>query len=103
MKSVKKKILALSMIALLYTASSCELFDLDINENPNQPSKAALNLLLTNVQLNASATFAAGLNDATMGFMALTTSVDDFNMNNSSWNNTWNYLYSNPLKDLQGI
>lgn len=91
------------MIALLCTASSCDLFELDINKNPNQPSKAALNLLLTNVQLNASATFAGGLNDSAMGFMGLTTSTDDFNMNNSSWNNTWNYLYSNPLKDLQGI
>jgi hypothetical protein len=103
MKSLKKKISALAMIALLCTASSCDIFDLDVNKNPNQPSQAALNLLLTNVQLNASATFAAGLNDATMGFMALTTSTDDFNMNNSSWNATWNYLYSNPLKDLQGI
>jgi hypothetical protein len=103
MKSVKKKISALAMIALLCTASSCELFELDINVNPNQPSQAALNLLLTNVQLNASTTFAGTLNDATMGFMGLTASTDDFNMNTSTWNNTWNYLYANPLKDLQGI
>jgi hypothetical protein len=103
MKSVRKKIAALSLIAVMCTATSCDLFDLDINKNPNQPSQAALNLLLTNVQLNASATFAGGLNDATMGFLALTTTTDDFNMNNSSWNGTWNYLYNNPLKDLQGI
>jgi hypothetical protein len=37
------------------------------------------------------------------GFMGITTSTDDFNMNNSSWNGTWNYLYYNPFKDLQGI
>lgn len=91
------------MIALMYTVSSCDIFDLDVNKNPNSPSQASLALLLTNVELNASAVFAGGLNDATMGFIAITTSTDDFNMNNSSWNGTWNYLYSNPLKDLEGM
>lgn len=103
MKSVRKKIVSFALIALMYTVSSCDLFDLDINQNPNSPSQASLSLLLTNVELNASATFAGGLNDATMGFLAITTSTDDFNMNNTSWNNTWNYLYSNPLKDLDGM
>lgn len=87
----------------MYTVSSCDLFDLDINKNPNSPAQASLSLLLTNVELNSSTTFAGGLNDATMGFMAQTTSVDDFNMTTSSWNGTWNYLYSNPLKDLQSM
>jgi hypothetical protein len=103
MKSVRKKIVSFALIALMYTVSSCDLFDLDINTNPNSPTQASLSLLLTNVELNASATFAGGLNDATMGFLAITTSTDDFNMTNSSWNNTWNYLYSNPLKDLDGM
>lgn len=94
------------MVALtlvVWTVSSCDLFELDINKDPNNPGQASLSLLLTNVELNASDTYAGGLNDAVMGFMAITTSTDDFNMNNSSWNGTWNYLYSNPLKDLDGI
>lgn len=103
MKSVRKKITALALIAVMYTVSSCDLFELDINKNPNQPSQAALNLLLTNVQLNASAQFAGTLNNSAMGFLAQTASSDDFNMNNSTWNGEWNYLYSNPLKDLEGI
>jgi hypothetical protein len=103
MKSVRKKIISFAMIVLMYTVSSCDLFDLDINTNPNQPAQASVALLLTNVELNASATFAADLNDATMGFMGITSSFDDFNMNNTSWNNTWNYLWSNPLKDLDNI
>ena len=93
----------LATVALLFTVSSCDLTELDINDNPNDPAQASLSLLLTNVQLNASSTFADGLNNSTMGFLALTTSTDGFNMTNSSWNGTWNYLYSNPLKDLDGI
>ncbi|HNP07526.1 MAG TPA: SusD/RagB family nutrient-binding outer membrane lipoprotein, partial [Cyclobacteriaceae bacterium] len=93
----------LMMVLMLFTVSSCDLTELDINDDPNNPAKASLSLLLTNVELNASATFADGLNNATMGFMALTTAYDDFSMTNSSFNNTWNYLYSNPLKDLDGL
>lgn len=80
--------------------ASCELDDLDINTDPNSASKASLNLLLTNAQFEGLNTLAGGLNDATMGFQAINTSSDDFNFTNSSWNGTWNYLYSGPLKDL---
>ncbi len=93
----------LMTVLMLFTVSSCDLTELDINDDPNNPAKASLDLLLTNVQLNASATFADGLNNATMGFMAITDSFDTFSMTNSSFNNTWNYLYSNPLKDLDGM
>jgi|JI61114BRNA_FD_contig_101_258642_length_6070_multi_2_in_0_out_0_2 hypothetical protein len=90
-------------VVLLFSVSSCDLFDLDINTDPNNPSQASLDLLLTNVMLNASATFAGGLNNATSGFLAQTTSTDDHNMGNGSWNGTWNYLYSSPLNDLERI
>jgi len=90
-------------VALLFSVSSCDLFDLDINTDPNNPSQASLELLLTNVMLDASATFAGGLNNATSGFMGQTTSTDDHNMNNGSWNGTWNFLYSGPLNDLERI
>lgn len=93
----------LMTVLMLFTVSSCDLTKLDINKDPNNPAQASLDLLLTNVELNASATFADGLNNATMGFMAITDSFDTFSMTNSSFNNTWNYLYSNPLKDLDGM
>jgi len=80
---------------------SCELNDLDINTDPNSASQASLNLLLTNAQFEGLNTFAGGLNNSTMGFQAINTSSDDFNFTNSSWNGTWNYLYSGPLKDLE--
>jgi hypothetical protein len=90
-------------VALLFSVSSCDLFDLDINTDPNNPSEASLELLLTNVMLDASSTFAGGLNNATSGFMAHTTSTDDHNMSNGSWNGTWNFLYNGPLNDLERI
>ncbi|MFZ1805850.1 MAG: SusD/RagB family nutrient-binding outer membrane lipoprotein, partial [Cyclobacteriaceae bacterium] len=93
----------LMMVLMLFTVSSCDLTELDINKDPNNPAQASLSLLLTNVQLNASDVYADGLNNAAMGFMALNDSFDGFNMTNSSFNNTWNYLYNNPLKDLDGI
>ena len=82
---------------------SCELDDLDINVDPNSASEASLELLLTNAQFEGLNTFGGGLNNSTMGFQAINTSSDDFNFTNSSWNGTWNYLYSGPLKDLEEL
>lgn len=103
MKSARKNIIAFTLTVMMITFSSCELFELDINSDPNSPTQASVGLLLTNVELNMSAVLADDINESVMGFVGLTTSTDDFNMTNSSWNNTWDYLYSNPLKDLDGI
>ncbi|MEQ9167249.1 MAG: SusD/RagB family nutrient-binding outer membrane lipoprotein, partial [Fulvivirga sp.] len=104
MKNIKKKVVASAMsFIMLFSVTSCDIFDLDINQDPNNPTTASADLLLANVQLNGIATFADGLNNATMGFMGINTSFDDFNMTNGSWNGTWNYLYSNPLADLEQI
>ncbi len=104
MKNIKRKIVASAMsFIMLFSVTSCDIFDLDINQDPNNPTTASADLLLANAQLNGISTFAGGLNDATMGFMALNTSFDDFNMTNGSWNGTWNFLYSNPLADLEQI
>jgi hypothetical protein len=103
MKSARKNILILGLTVMMSTFTSCELFDLDINTDPNSPTQASVGLLLTNVELNASSVFANDLNESTMGFMGITASTDDFNMTNASWANTWDYLWANPLKDLDGI
>jgi len=104
MKIFQKKGSGLLLAAiLLFSVSSCDLFDLDINTDPNNPSQASLDLLLTNVMLDASSTFGGGLNNSTSGFMAHTTSLDDHNMSNGSWNGTWNFLYAGPLNDLERI
>lgn len=93
----------LMMVMMLFTVSSCDLTDLDINKDPNNPAQASLSLLLTNVELEASGDFGDFLNRAAMGFMAQNDYFDSFNMTNTTFNNTWNRLYGNPLKDLDGI
>jgi len=104
MKMIHKKGTSfLLAILMLFSVSSCDLFDMDINTDPNNPTEASLELLLTNTMLNASSTFAGDLNDMASGFMAQSTAFDDFNMDNTSWNFYWNYLYSNPLADLERI
>ncbi|HTF18739.1 MAG TPA: SusD/RagB family nutrient-binding outer membrane lipoprotein, partial [Chryseolinea sp.] len=104
MKKFRNKgaVFALSIV-MVCSVSSCDIFDLDINTDPNNPSQASLNLLFSNAILNASSTFAADLNDSAMGFMSLTASTDDFNMTNATWNTQWNYLYENPLADLDRV
>lgn len=104
MKMIHKKgTSVLLAILMLFSVSSCDLFDLDVNKDPNNPTEASLDLLLANVMLEASTTFAGALNNSASGFMAQTTSTDDFNMTNSTWNDQWNSLYSGPLTDLEEI
>lgn len=103
MKILKSKNYYLFFALLLLVVSSCEITDLDINTDPNNASEASLNLLLTSAQFEGVNTFAGGLNNATMGFQGINTSNDDFNFTNGSWNGTWNFLYSGPLKDLEEI
>lgn len=103
MKMIRTKGSVLLLILMIFSVSSCDIFDLDVNTDPNNPSQASLELLLSNATLDASNTFADGLNNATMGFMSQTTSFDDFNMTNGSWNTQWNFLYESPLTDLERI
>lgn len=92
---------AVFTMALTMATVGCEFQELDINTDPNTASEVSLDLLLTSAQFNGLNTFADGLNNAQMGFLAINTSNDDFNFTNSSWNGTWNYLYRVPLKDLE--
>jgi hypothetical protein len=104
MKMIRKKgIHALLSIVLIFSVSSCELFDLDINTDPNNPSEASLELLLSSSEYNLANIFADDLNSMAMGFVGITSFNDDFNLNNSSWNTEWNNLYMGPLNDLERL
>ncbi|MBX2957685.1 MAG: SusD/RagB family nutrient-binding outer membrane lipoprotein [Cyclobacteriaceae bacterium] len=104
MKMIRKRFLSYLMaVAMIFSVGSCDLLELDINTDPNNPSTASLSLLLTNSQVNLAATFAGGLNNMAHGFMGITSSTDDFDMTNNTWNGTWNGLYSGPLTDLERL
>lgn len=89
--------------AMVWVISSCDYFDLDINEDPNNPSQTTPDLLLTSAQYNIADNLAGGTNDAQLGFAGILASFDNFNMSNSAFNGIWNNMYAGPLKDLEGI
>ncbi len=107
MKNLYRKGLAAIMsLVLIFSVSSCDIFDTDINTDPNNPSEAALDLLLANVISANSFTFGRGtigLNSTLSAFVGHTTTFDDFNLTNATWNGTWNVLYSGALKDLHEL
>lgn len=92
----------LAAVLLVFFISSCSIFDLDINQDPNNPTTTTPDLLLTNAELNmayAMNTFS----DVGLGFMGLIANYDGWNMQNTAFNGTWSYVYSGPLKDIEGI
>lgn len=89
---------------LMVMVSGCSLFDLDINEDPNNPATAASNLLLTNIEIGIMTNLAANEGDAEtfMGLMG-TQALSRYNLNNNSYTALWDDMYIGPLKDLEGL
>ncbi len=99
---ISVKLAVLTFVA--FTISSCSLFDIDINEDPNNPSTAAPNLLLTNIQIGLMTNLAANEGDAStfMGLMG-TQALSRYDLNNNSYSGLWDDMYTGPLKDLEGL
>jgi Starch-binding associating with outer membrane len=104
MKNLFKFKSILTTLLTLVFLSGCSLFDLDINENPNSPSSAAPDLILTQVQVDVLNTFAGleGDLETFNGFVG-TQSLSLFGLSANSYSGTWNALYTGPLKDLEGL
>ena len=101
---MKRKSLSILMgVVFLFSVSSCDLFDLDINTDPNNPSTVSPALLLNNVEVDGIASLVGNFNTTGMGFVAQTDASDNFFFNNQSWNGSWNGLYANELKDLDEL
>ncbi len=88
---------------LVFMLSACDLFDLDINTDPNNPAQASPELLLTSAEYSIAASMAGGVNNAQMGFCGLISDFDSWNLFNTTFNGFWNSIYAGPLKDLEGI
>lgn len=95
-----------SLVAMVLVSGtvSCSLNDLNINEDPNNPSSAALNLLLSNSQVSLMSNLAANEGDAAtfMGLMG-TQGLSRYDLTNNSYTGFWDNMYIGPLKDLQGL
>jgi len=99
---ISVKLAVLTFVA--FTISSCSLFDLDINEDPNNPSTAAPNLLLTNIEIGLMTNLAFNEGDAAtfMGLMG-TQALSRYDLNNNSYTGLWDDMYTGPLKDVDGL
>jgi len=101
---MKRKSLSILMgVVFLFSVSSCDLFDLDINTDPNNPSTVSPALLLNNVEVDGIASLVSNFNTTGMGFVVQTDASDNFFFNNQSWNGTWNGFYTGSLKDLDEL
>jgi hypothetical protein len=101
---MKRKSLSILMgVVFLFSVSGCELFELDINTDPNNPATVSPALLLNNVEVDGIASLVGNFNTTGMGFTVQTDASDNFFFNNQSWNGTWNGLYTGPLKDLDEL
>jgi Starch-binding associating with outer membrane/Susd and RagB outer membrane lipoprotein len=72
--------------------SACTMTELDINKDPNRPATGSLPILLP-VAENAAISAHTAINSNAMGFAGLWTVSDAYNLNNTSFQGTWNSLY----------
>lgn len=93
-----KSVLIGGCVALL---SACSVTELDINTDPNKPLAAALKLLLPTAELAAVGSATQNL-DNSAGFAGLENSSDDYNLNNNSFNGTWNNFYQS-MQNIEEI
>jgi len=93
-----------STLVLALAFTSCELNDLDINEDPNNPAVAAANLVLPQIQIDLL-TNAAGVQDDANTFMGLigTQATSRFDLNNNSYVFLWDNFYRGPAKDVEDL
>ncbi len=98
LKYISKIALTTGLISLL---SACDLTDLDINRDPNSPTVASPKLLLPTAEF-AVVNAVTAVNDNAMGFAGMLNSADNYDLNNQSYNGTWNSFYRN-MSNLEAI
>ena len=105
MKYIKYLFTVILISGLVFMGTGCKkMLDLDINQNPNDPTAAPFRLLLTSAQLNTPAVF-EGVNQTALGFMGILANQgsDAFDLNNTSFNGFWNAFYTGGMKDLDEL
>jgi hypothetical protein len=96
-----KLILIYGFVALI---NGCSLYELDINKDPNNPTTAASDLLLTQIQIDLMTNFANNEGDAET-FLGLigTQGLSRYDLSNGSYAGLWDAMYQGPLKDVEGL
>jgi len=96
------------LLAILILITGCGKDWLDINEDPNYPTKAPLSQLLTNVevQLAEGLSMRYGLSNFAAVYMhqiSMREDPDQYGINGTSYytNNPWDEIYTDPAQDLE--
>jgi hypothetical protein len=95
---------SLTALALVLTASSCSLFDLDVNKDPNNPLTVNPDLLLSRIESDIAFNM-ADLDTSLETFMGLvgTQGTSRFDLKNTSFDDFWSNMYTGPIKDIDGM
>jgi len=104
MKNIFLSIRLATLTIAVSLISSCSLFDLDINQDPNNPATAAPELQLTAIQIGLMTNLGSNEGDfeTFMGLMG-TQALSRYDLNNNSYGGLWDDMYTGPLKDLEGL
>jgi hypothetical protein len=88
----------------LLMISACNMYELDINKDPNSPTNVNPNLLLASAQISCAGAF-EGVNQDCHDFVGVLASLgtDAFQLSNTSYNGFWSNFYANGMKDLESI
>jgi hypothetical protein len=97
-KNISKVAFMTGLIGLL---TACDLTDLDINQNPNSPTVASAKLLLPTAEI-AVVNAVTAITQNAHGFVGLLSSSDNYDLNNQSYNGTWNSFYRN-MNNVEAI
>jgi hypothetical protein len=101
-----KWVVTLALFASVFTISSCSkstnIFDLDINTDPNNPTVGSVQLLLPEAERNLVG-FLEGLNGTQMGAMGVLSSSDSYGYGANSFYGSWSFFYTGPGKDLEEV
>jgi hypothetical protein len=98
--------IAASAMALMLGIASCNksdnLFDLNINTDPNNPTKGSVQLLLPQVEINLAGLM-QGLGDVEQGMLGVIANSDSYGFGGNSFYGSWYSFYNGPGKDLDEI
>jgi Starch-binding associating with outer membrane/Susd and RagB outer membrane lipoprotein len=91
-------------LALVLLVGSCTMFDLDINKDPNNPTVAAPDLLLPNIQTSLMNDF-AGVEGDLETYVGLigTQGLSRWDLQATQYDGLWQSLYRTELKDLDQL
>jgi hypothetical protein len=101
-----KSLASLVIVTMALSFASCnksiDIFDLNINTDPNSPTKGTAELLLPEAQRNMAG-FMEGVNNTQMGFMGVISSSDSYGLGANSFYGSWSNFYTGPGKDLEEV